>query len=108
MKKIIWLATLLISSSSYAGSDIFTIKTVGISENSQTLFITTDQSHTQSECQNKSAFRYSINKSNSLHKEFYSGLLAAKMSGQSVNLGFTDDAASCLYDSPQIKYVSIE
>ncbi len=104
----LFVLLLFLTPVTYAGSGDFTIKSIGISEWSNTLFIDVNESHIQSECSDKNSFRYIINKENSLYREIYSGLLAAKSSKSTVSIAFTDSAADCRYNSPQIASISIQ
>jgi len=107
MKLLTILILTFISSLSYsAGIENFTIKSVGISEGSYTIFVDTFESHDESECSDKNSLRYKVNDT-SLYREIYSGLLAAKMSGSAVQIAFTSDLESCLYNAPQILSISI-
>ena len=109
MKNLILLLLFSASSMSHAvGLHEFSIKNIGISEGSYTVFVDTNENHTLSECSRKNSFRYVINKENSLYKEIYSGLLAAKMSASKVEIAFTEEAQDCLYNSPQILSIRIK
>jgi uncharacterized ion transporter superfamily protein YfcC len=108
MKVILAVMMVVLSFGATAGKYDFTIKSLGISEGSYTLFIDTNETHTLSECSEKSSFRYVINKESSLYREIYSGIMAAQMADKTVEIAFTDAATDCLYNSPQILSISIK
>lgn len=106
MRNFILFASLLLPSLSLAASGDFTVKGLGISHFSKTIFLDVHESHSKSECSDKNSFRFKT--SHNLYKEIYATLLTAKATGSKVNIAFSDNMSNCLYNSPQILSVYIK
>jgi hypothetical protein len=106
LKFIIILSLVFTFSLSHAGNGSFTVKFVGISATSNTIFFDVNESHTYSECTDKNSFRFET--SHPLYKEVYATLLTALATQMTVNLAFTDSSSECLYNAPKILSVYIK
>lgn len=106
LNKVICFLTLsLVSVFSVAATKTFTVAGVGISANTNTIFLNVEQDHGHSSCTNQRGFRFSATLP--LYKEVYATLLTAKVSKKSIEINY-DDSNRCVYNSPIIKSVYIK
>ncbi len=89
--KYLVLALVFLSSLSFAGvEETFTVKNVGASNNTNTVFIDTVEQATASSCANTVHFKLPLN--DKLADKFYSAALMAKASGQKIAISYEPDA----------------
>jgi hypothetical protein len=107
LQKIIITLFLLFSFSlSYAGSGSFTVRHVGISSTTNTVFFDVNEAHDDSECSDKNTFRFEVGQS-TLYKEVYATLLTAFVAKKTITIVFSDSLSECIYNAPQISSVFI-
>ncbi|WP_054113241.1 hypothetical protein [Marinagarivorans algicola] len=89
--KRLTLPLIFLSSLSFAGiEETFTIKNVGASNNTNTVFIDTVEQATGSSCTNTVHFKLPLD--DKLAGKFYSAALMAKASGQKIALTYEPNA----------------
>ena len=109
MKNIVLLITLsLLSMATLASTGVInaTVKGLGISSSSGTIYLDINESQTSASCTDKDSFRFKV--SNPLYKEVYATLLTAKVANKTVTIAYSNDESMCHYNSPQIYSVYIK
>lgn len=103
MKKLIGILALLPLTVSATTSEVFTVKAVGASNNTNTVFVITEENATNQNCNEKNIFRLPLD--NQLNNMYFSAALTAKTSGQKLGIAYGEE---CVKGGILVEYFQLK
>lgn len=100
---VVFFALFVVSTSASADAADFTIKGVGVSNTSESIFINVNEEVPSTSCSKTKTFRLRKADAENTFEEILSLTIAAKATGSTVSIGY--DESSCYAGGTILKYV---